>query len=69
MAKLDEAAISITIMNHPSLSTAYVYVSGMFAKELGLEPYRFEQEVPALLMADGVENWIRDSLQAIIDAL
>lgn len=69
MERLDEAAVTITIMNHPSLSTAYVYVNGAFGKKLAVEPYRFEQEVPALLMASGLGQWIQDALEAVIEAL
>lgn len=69
MNRLDDAFVSITIMNHPSTGDAYVYVNGRFAKALDVEPYRFDQAVSPLRSKDGLEDWIRDALVAVIEAL
>jgi hypothetical protein len=69
MARLADAFVSVTIMNHPSTANAYVYVNGRFAQELNVEAYRFDQPIPALQSADGLEEWLRTALQAVIDAL
>lgn len=69
MSRLDDAFVSITVMNHPSTGNAYVYVHGRFAEALGVEPYTFDQPIPELTASSDVADWIRGALEAVIDAL
>lgn len=69
MATVPTAYINVTIMNHPHTSDAMVYISSRFDERLEIEPWTWSQEVPALLSKDGLEDFMRDALVAVIEAM
>jgi len=60
---------SITVMNHPSLGTGWVYLHTSPSNTAGVERYHWEMEIPAYVPGTEWQTYLKDALVEIIEAL